>query len=231
MRMVTARRAAGALMVTALATLGACGGDDDATEPTPTASGAVAPVSDAPTGSVTDETPAATTLAPTAQHFDSDLHPVCRGTGAEWATPYDPAAAGAHKVVLLEGESESDLSDRSTWLNQEWQVLFDTATDAYAEVSLVVCAIRTGAEKTETCTGYTDDDDPSFAGTVDVYVSTFAVTVRDATTAEVIAETELDAPESECPMFAMFDEGDPSSEEYLADYDALNEFLTEYATT
>lgn len=192
------------------------GGDDDG--------------ADQSSGAVSTEAVGAT-VAPAGQHFDSDLHPVCRGTGAAWATAYDPAASGARKVVLLEGDSESDLSDSSTWLNQEWQVLFDATADRYAEVSLVVCAIRTDAELAETCTGYTDDDDPSWEGTVDVYVSPIAVTVRDATTAEVLAETTLDAPESDCPMFGMFDEGDPSSEDHQVDYDGLNEFLTEYATT
>lgn len=235
MRIVARRAAVSALTVTALVALGACGGDDDATAPAATSSAATDPATPtdagtSPAASVSAENPS-TTFDVMAQHFADDLAPVCRGTGVDWATPYDAAAAGAHKVVLLEGTNESDLADKSIWLNEEWQVLFDAASDAYAETSLVVCSIETGAEMTETCTGYTDSDDPSFEGTVDVYVATYDVTVRAATTAEVIAETSLPAPESECPMFATFEEGDPSSEEYLADYTTLNDFLAEFATT
>lgn len=189
-----------------------CGGDDDSAGSTQ---------EDAVTESGSD------TEAMPLQHFDSDFGQVCRGTGTDWATPYDPATTGPHKVVVLQGPNESDLLPVSTG-NAEWDVLFDAASDAYAEVELVVCAIRTGDVLEQTCTGY-ESDGVETGNTVDYHSATYAVTLRAATTAEVLGETTVEAVADTCPMLVFFDEGETTKIQY-ASVDA-NQFLLEYATT
>lgn len=170
----------------------------------------------------------ATTLAATSQHFDSDFTQVCRGTGVEWATPYDPAQTGAHKVVVLQGSDEANLTPLSTG-NADWDVLFDAETDAYAAVELVACAVRTSDELAQTCTGYEDDDGNDSGQTVEYYSATYSTTLRAATTAEVIDEATIEAIAGQCPMLVYFDEGSDTKTEYES-VDA-NSFLLPYAST
>jgi hypothetical protein len=188
--------------------VGACGGGDDD------------PAADAGGDS--------TTLSPTSQHFDSDLTQVCRGTGVDWAKPYDPATTGPHKVVVFQGPDETDLTSVMTG-NAEWDVLFDAATDAYAEVELVACAVRTSDELAQTCTGYENDDGTDSGNTVEYHSVTYGVTLRDATTADVIDETTIEAEADVCPMLVYFDEGETTATQYASvDADA---FLLPHATT
>lgn len=201
--------------VAVVALSAACGGDDDAAANTG--------------GDTTEAAGGDSTTPPEAvQHFDSDFAQVCRGTGVDWATPYDPARTGPHKVVVFQGPVETDMTTVSTG-NAEWDVLFDEAGDAYAEVELVACAVRTADELTQTCTGYTDDDGSDSGKTVEYHSATYAVTLRAATTAEVIDETTIEAAADVCPMLVFFDEGETTTTQY-ASVDA-NEFLLPHATT
>ena len=202
------RRALVVAATTLIALGGACGGGDD--DSSANAGGN------------------STTLSATSQHFDSDLAQVCRGTGVEWATPYDPATTGAHKVVVFQGSDAAHLTSVSTG-NAEWDVLFDAATDAYAAVELVACAVRTSDELAQTCTGYEDDDGTDSGKTVEYHSATYATTLRAATTAEVLDETTIEAIAEQCPMLVYFDEGETSATEY-ANVDA-NTFLLPHATT
>ncbi len=205
-------------IITAVAALAiaACGGDDDTTEP-PTDADA------APATAAAESEP-----SPAAQHFDSDFAQVCRGTGVDWATAYDPAVAGPHKVVVLQGASPNDLIGLSTG-NPEWDVLFDADSDAYAAVELVACAIRTGEELAQTCTGYEDDDGNDTGNTVEYYSATYSVTLRAATTAEIIDEGTVEAEGDVCPMLVYFDDGETTTTDY-ANAD-VNDFLLPHATT
>lgn len=202
-----------AVVVAAASVTAGCGGGDDA-------EGTDADAAEPADGST--ETP-----PPASQHFDADFAQVCRGTGTEWATPYDPARTGPHKVVVLQGPNESDLLSISTG-NPEWDVLFDPATDAYAEVELVACAIRVSEKLEQTCTGY-ENDGVETGNTLDYYSATYEVTLRSATTAEVLGETTVEAVADTCPMLVFFDEGETTKTQY-ASVDA-NEFLLSYATT
>ena len=161
-------------------------------------------------------------------HFDTDLAQVCRGTGVDWATPHDPATTGAHKVVVFQGPDAAHLNSVSTG-NAEWDVVFDAATDAYAKVELVACAVRTSDKVVQTCTGYKNDDGTDSDKTVEYHSATYATTLRAATTAEVIDETTIEASGEECPMLVYFEEGKTTATEY-ADVDP-NTFLLSHATT
>lgn len=196
-----------------------CGGGGDQPESSARGdtAGATAPASSVPPPSA----------APAAQHFDSDFGQVCRGTGVPWATAYDAGQKGLHKVVVLQGAGESDLTATAT-SNAEWDVTFDAASDAYAAVELVACAIRSGEKLAQTCSGYKDNGVDT-GKTVDYYSATYSVTLRAATTAAVIAETTVEAPGDECPMLVFFDKDQKTATEY-ADVD-VNDFLLEYATT
>jgi hypothetical protein len=196
-----------AVAVMVIVLVGACGGSDDDSA---------------------ENAGGTSTLAPTSQHFDSDLAQVCRGTGVDWATPYDPATTGAHKVVVFQGPDETDLTSVSTG-NAEWDVLFDSTTDAYAAVELVACAVRTSDELAQTCTGYENDDGTDSGKTVEYHSATYGVTLRAATTAEVIDETTIEAAADVCPMLVYFDEGESTATQYASvDADA---FLLPHATT
>ncbi len=204
------------LTLAALSAVPGCGGgDDDADEP---GIGEPSAVSAAPT------------VAAASQHFSTDFEPVCRGTGAEFATPYDPAVAGVHPTLMLQGADVDDLVESTAGLNPEWTVMFDATADAYAEVELVVCSVRTAAVLTQTCTGY-QDEGVDTGNTVDLYAATYAVTVRVARTAEVLAETTVDTPGDECPMFVMFTEGESSTEWYDEDGQAVIDFVKPFAAT
>lgn len=169
-----------------------------------------------------------TTLPPASQHFDSDLAQVCRGTGVEWAAPYDPTTTGPHKVVVFQGSDETDLTSVATG-NAEWDVVFEEASDAYAAVELVACAVRISDELAQTCTGYKDDDGTATGKTVEYHSATYAITLRAANTAETIDETTVDAAADDCPMLVYFDEGETTLTQY-ANVDA-NAFLLPHATT
>ena len=84
-------------------------------------------------------------------------------------------------------------------------------------------------ELAQTCTGYTDDDGGDSGKTVEYHSATYGVTLRAATTAEVIDETTIEAAADDCPMLAFFDEGETTVTEY-ADVDA-DAFLLPHATT
>ena len=197
-----------AVTVMVMMLVGACGGGDD--------------------DSAANAEGGSTSLAPASQHFDSDLAQVCRGTGVDWATPYDPATTGAHKVVVFQGPDETDVTPVATG-NAEWDVVFDSATDAYAAVELVACAVRTSDELTQTCTGYKNDDGTDSGNTVEYLSATFEVTLRAATTAAVVDQTTIEAEADGCPMLVYFDEGESTKTEY-ANVDA-DAFLLPYATT
>lgn len=174
-----------------------------------------------------EQLPVTADSASRVQHFDSDFAQVCQGTEADWATPYDPTVSGPHKVVVFQGPDEGDLTSIATG-NTEWDVLFDETTDAYADVELVACAIRTGEELAQTCAGYADDGVET-GNTVDYYSATYDVTLREATTAKVLGETTVEAPADTCPMLVFFDEGETTKDEY-ASVD-VNDFLLGFANT
>ena len=137
---------------------------------------------------------------------------MCSGASVSTATAYDPAAK-AHKALYF-ATYEDDLTDRSSSLPGDWTVLFSPDSDALRAIDLVVCARRTAAQEVKVCDGYEDDDKPT-QNKVRWHTATYELSVREATTGKVLAETTVEATESDCPMFWTFD-GDVDTDDGYA---------------
>jgi hypothetical protein len=163
-------------------------------------------------------------------HFADDLEPVCRGTGAPFATPYDSARAGIHKTAMLSGADVDDLSETSSSLNPEWIVLFSDQTDEYAKVELVVCSIRTATAFVKECTGYESDGEAT-ENVVQLYSATYQVEVREASTAAVLGQTTVEAEATDCPGFVFFDADGNSEDWFEEDAQAIIDFAKPFVVT
>jgi hypothetical protein len=206
-------------LVMALAIVaGACGSDSD--DSGDSASADEADEVDEADDSAAPADGAADGETPTELFTDSDFAPVCRGTGVEAATAYS-GGAGVHKVVVLGGE-DPEYGIVSVSLPDGWEPGFEDL----AEVELVACANRTAATESELCEGYEDE---GLEWSIQTYDATWEVTLRDATTAEVVAETTLTATADGCPVVSFYSEGDPTPVPDYATPDAeLEVFLKEY---
>ena len=136
---------------------------------------------------------------PQKQHFANDFEPACEGVAMSTARAYDKAAAG-HKVVYFMTNKEGGLVDVSTQLPQDWWVKFETNSDAYGEVDLVICAKRTSQTFVKDCDGYKVDDQPSPL-VVRWHTARYLVTVHEAATGKELAAKEIAATDADCPMF------------------------------
>jgi hypothetical protein len=164
------------------------------------------------------------------QHFPDDLEPVCRGTGAAFSTPYDPATPGIHTTVMLSGADVDDLLETSSSLNPEWVPLFSDQSDEYAKTQLVVCALRTGSSLVQECTGYESDGEAT-DNVVKLYTATYQVELRAATTAELIDSTTIEAQATDCPSFVMFDADSNTKDWYEDASDEIIDFVKPHVVT
>ncbi|MGI9602544.1 MAG: hypothetical protein ACR2QE_11710 [Acidimicrobiales bacterium] len=167
-----------------------------------------------------DDTATDTDDLPTALITESDFAPVCRETGIAEATAFT-AGPGVHKVAVLGGE-DPEYGLISVSLPDGWEAGFEDLS----EVQLVACANRVAATESELCEGYEDE---GLEWSIQTYDATWEITLRDATTAEVVAETTLEAVADGCPVVSFYSEGDPSPVSDFATPDAeLEVFLKEY---
>lgn len=146
--------------------------------------------------------------------FPDDFKPVCQGATVSAATAYDENAT-THKAVYF-ASSDDDLVDRSANLPADWTVAFSTEGDALAAIDLVLCATRTAEELVQECTGY-EDDGVDTGNTVNWHTATYDVSVRAATTGQVLAEETMEATDEECPSFVFFDEEKDDTQDMYAE--------------
>lgn len=159
---------------------------------------------------------------PTSLFSEADLAPVCRGTGIPEATPFQ-AGAGVHPVAVLGGE------------DPEYGLLSVTLPDGWtpeigevATAELVACANRVAATESELCEGF-EDEESGLAWAVQTHDATWEVTLREATTAEIVAEMTFEAEADGCPVFSTYREGDPNPKlDYEAPGADLEVFLKEH---
>jgi hypothetical protein len=163
-------------------------------------------------------------------HFPDDLEPVCRGTGASFATPYDAAAPGIHTTVMLSGDDIDALTETSSSLNPEWIPMFSDQSDEYAKTQLVVCALRTASSLVQECTGYESDGEAT-DNVVMLYSATYQVELRAATTAELIDSTTIEAQATDCPSFVMFDADSNTKDWYEDAYGEIIDFVKPHVVT
>jgi hypothetical protein len=147
------------------------------------------------------------------QLFPDDFEPVCQGATVSAATAYDEAAT-THKALYF-ASVEEGLTDRSSELPADWTVTFSTDGDALAAIDLVLCAVRTGEELVETCTGY-EDDGVDTGNAVNWHTATYEVSVRAATTGQVLAQETMEADDEECPSFVFFGEDGETIDQYAS---------------
>jgi hypothetical protein len=156
---------------------------------------------------------------------ETDFAQVCRGTGLATATPYN-ADGAVNPVVMLQADG-AEYGYASVTLPDGWE----SSYPAYESTELVGCLERTAATEAELCEGY-QDEDSGVSWSVQLHDSTYALTLRDAVTAEVIAESTFDAPAQDCPMFSFFSSDDPNP---VLDYEMpdaeIELFLKSYVTT
>ena len=228
--MIQHRFAVGVLALCAVAGLAGCGGgDDDADAGAQTASQDAAD-DQASAESSEDVAPTApeATSPPTIAEVNilTDFGDVCRGVSLDGATAYDAARTGVHPQITMAGEPPS-YEQVGALLPDKW----DPVIGQEQTVELVTCLDRTTATLTQTCDGYLDDDGNDSGNTVEMYDASYDVRLVAATTGEVVASTQMDATDTECPMLVVFDADDPVEEQYAEPTDELTAWLVQYVET
>ncbi len=191
--------------------LGACGSSgSDAIEAEPGREG--------------DATATTEAAAPTPIFSETEFTQVCRGTGLETASSYS-AEGDLHPLVILEGE-DPEYSYSSVTLPDGWETAYET----YETTELVACLNRVSTTPVELCEGY-EDEESGISWSVQTFDSSYDLTLRDAKTAEIVAEQSFEGPSDGCPMFSFFTEGDPDpAPEYDVPSAEIEVFLKTYVT-
>lgn len=193
--------------VLALAALGACN-KSGASKDTAAAGGSEAPAD------------LATKL------FSDNFKGVCSGASVAKAAAYDPKASG-HKALYF-SPYKDDLTDSSSSLPPDWTVQFATDKDALTAIDLVACSKRTAAREVKVCSGYKNEGKET-QNKVRWHTATYELTLREARTGKLLDQTSVEANDTECPMFASFDNPDETIDDYdrLSD-SAVNDFLKKH---
>jgi hypothetical protein len=225
------RFAVGAIALCTLAGLAGCGGgDDDDAAQTAAEDDADTQASDQASAESDDveTTVPELTSPPTIAEVNilTDFGDVCRGVTLDGATAYDATRAGVHPLITMAGEDPS-YEQVGALLPDKW----DPVIGEEQTVELVACLGRTTATLTQTCDGYLDDDGNDSGNTVEMYDASYDVRLVAATSGEVVASTQMDAADTDCPMLVVFDADDPVEEQYAEPTDELTAWLADYVET
>jgi hypothetical protein len=140
----------------------------------------------------------------------------CDGASVSQAKAYDKAAK-THKAVYFESFKDQ-LVHYDKELPDDWSVAKDAPSDAFANVDLVVCGIRTGDAFFKKCDGYTDESGKVSGHFVNVHSATYKLTVHDANTGTELGSTQLPGIDPFCPDHYQFS-SDATSDEYYMPID------------
>jgi hypothetical protein len=196
----------------ALAALAACGGDRGAGDGKSGNGGATAGAD----------------AAAASRLFPDNFKGVCSGASVSAATAYDPAAT-AHKALFF-ATWRDDFTDRSSSLPGDWTVQWSPDRDALRAIDLVVCARRTAAREVRVCDEYQNHGQPT-ENRVRWHTATYELSVREARTGRQIAQTTLEATNSDCPMFQSFQSDSETVDGYASLSDAaVADFLRPHIT-
>jgi hypothetical protein len=196
--------------VLAFAALASCGGHRDKSGGSDTKSG---------TGAST---------AQASLLFPDNFKGVCSGASVSAATAYDPGAK-AHKALYFVTYKDG-FSDRSSSLPDDWTVQFSPSSDAFRAIDLVACARRTAAREVKICDGYKTNGNAT-QNKVRWHTATYQLSAWEAKTGKKLAETTVEATDSECPMFENFDNPSETVDEYASLSDsAVADFLRPHIT-
>jgi hypothetical protein len=221
--MIRQRYAVAFVAVCAIAGLAGCGGGDDDAADQSTAESVDHSKVTVPEGTV----PEATSRTSVAEvNILTDFGDVCRGVSLPGATAYDAGRAGVHPLITMAGEPPS-YEQAGSLLPDKW----DPVIGQEQTVELVACLDRTAATLNKTCDGYSDDSGNDSGNTVEMYDASYDVRLVAATTGEVVATTQMDATDSDCPMLEIFDEDESVAQEYAEPTDELTTWLVQYVET
>jgi hypothetical protein len=149
--------------------------------------------------------------APAGQLFPDAFKGVCSGASVSAATAYVPGSK-AHKALYFETYKD-DFSDHSSSLPADWTVQYSQTGDAFRAIDLVVCAKRTAAKEVKVCDKYKTDGKPS-QNKVRWHTATYELSAWEAKTGKKLAQSMVEATDTDCPMFESFS----SEGETLDDY-------------
>jgi len=160
--------------------------------------------------------------------FPDNFKGVCSGASVSAATAYDPAGT-THKALYF-ATYEDDLMDRSSSLPPDWTVQFSPEGDALRAVDLVVCGRRTAAREVKVCDGYQSRGNDT-QNRVRWHTATYELSVREARTGRQLAQTTLEATDTDCPMFMSFDGDSDTVDGFASPSDsAVADFLRPHIT-
>ena len=222
------RFAVGVLALCALAGLAGCGGDDDdAGAQTASQAEASDQASAEPSEDVAATVPDVTAL-PTIPEVNilTDFGDVCRGVSLDGATAYDAARTGIHPLITMAGEPP-EYEQAGALLPDKW----DPVIGQEQTVELIACLDRTAATLTQTCDGYLDDAGNDTGNKVEMYDASYDVRLVAATTGDVVASTQMDATDPDCPTLVVFDADESVEQQYAEPDDELTAWLVQYVET
>lgn len=160
--------------------------------------------------------------------FPDSFKGVCSGASVSAATAYDPRAA-AHKALYF-ATYRDDFMDQSSSLPRDWTVSFSANSDALRAIDLVVCARRTAARQVKICDQY-QNNGRATQNRVRWHSATYELSVREARTGRALAQTTVEATDSDCPMFMTFDSDSATVDAYASLPDsAVTDFLRPHIT-
>ena len=166
--------------------------------------------------------------APAGQLFPDNFKGVCSGASVSAATAYAPGSK-AHKALFFETYKD-DFSDHSSSLPADWTVQYSQTSDAFKAIDLVVCAKRTAAKEVKVCDKYKTDGKPS-QNKVRWHTATYEVTAWEAKTGKKLAQTTLEATDTDCPMFENFSGDSDTVDDYASPSSAqVADFLRPHVT-
>ena len=224
----------------ALVSLSACA----ATVPAAKSTGTVAPSSSAAattastTPSSTASTPApttaasgakttvaqdTTTAAPAAKLFAEDFSAACRGIALPKAAAYGKAP-GTHPAL---GQFGKGKDTQQAVLTESLTVAWNENSDALTAIELVGCAERTTETFVKDCNNYEFESKPDPDAIAKMYDATYKVSIREAKTGKEIGSGTIEAKQTDCPSFVLFEKG-KTKNEYAWDEDAFEAILKDY---
>jgi hypothetical protein len=205
--------------ILALAALASCGGDKGGNAGSGANAGADAAAAAAQANA---------DMAAASRLFPDNFKGVCSGASVSAATAYDPRAT-AHKALYF-ATYRDDFMDKSSSLPRDWTVTFSAESDALRAIDLVVCARRTAAREVKICNEYQNNGRPT-QNSVRWHTATYELSVREARSGRQLAQTTVEATDSDCPMFMSFQSDSETVDGYATLSDAaVADFLRPHIT-
>jgi len=139
----------------------------------------------------------------------SDFEDACYGAPVSGAAEYSADAGGLHLVTIFDRDDEYDTYYNVSYvLPEAWESTYDNPE----ETQLVACLTVIPGDFIEACEYEIEGE----AYSLNNYSASYQTELYAADTGELIAETVLEAPAEECPMFWYFFD---TNEDYYSAYD------------